>query len=59
MKKIISFCGGVGVGPEVVEEGLKVLRSISNYSDFEFEFKEAPAGGAVYKQSGTSLPKKS
>ncbi|MFW9867589.1 MAG: isocitrate/isopropylmalate dehydrogenase family protein [Candidatus Thorarchaeota archaeon] len=59
MKKTIAFCGGDGVGPEVVQEGLKILKTISEYSDFEFKYKEAPGGGAAYKQFGTSLPKKS
>ena len=59
MKKVISYCGGDGVGPEVVEEGLKILKVISDYSEFEFEFKEAPAGGNVYKKFGRSLPKQS
>ena len=59
MRKSIAYCGGDGIGPEVVGEGLKVLKVISDYSDFEFEFKEAPAGGNVYKKFGKSLPKQS
>ena len=59
MKKRIAYCGGDGVGPEVVGEGLKTLKVISDYSDFEFEFKEAPAGGNVYKKLGKSLPDQS
>jgi len=58
-KKIISICKGDGVGPEVVDEGIKILNVISRYIDFEFEFKEAPAGGAVWKKHGESLPEKS
>lgn len=59
MKKVISYCKGDGVGIEVVEEGLKVLKIINNYTEFEFEFQEAPAGGAIWKRYGDSLPKKS
>ncbi|MFW9873657.1 MAG: isocitrate/isopropylmalate dehydrogenase family protein [Candidatus Thorarchaeota archaeon] len=59
MKKNIAYCGGDGVGPEVVEQGLKVLKVIADYSDFEFELKEAPAGGNVYKKFKKSLPKQS
>ena len=59
MKKDIAITKGDGVGPEVVEEGLKVLNVISEYTEFEFEFQEAPAGGDVWKQFGNSLPKKS
>ncbi|MFX0186144.1 MAG: isocitrate/isopropylmalate dehydrogenase family protein [Candidatus Hodarchaeota archaeon] len=59
MKKIISFCKGDGIGPEVVDEGLKILKIINNYTEFEFEFQEAPAGGSIWKKYGDSLPKKS
>ena len=41
MKKTIAYSGGDGVGPEVVREGLKVLQTISDYSDFEFTFKDS------------------
>ncbi|MFX0073334.1 MAG: isocitrate/isopropylmalate dehydrogenase family protein [Candidatus Hermodarchaeota archaeon] len=59
MKKIIAITKGDGIGPEVVEEGLKILKVINDYTEFEFEFQEAPAGGAVWKKYGESLPKKS
>ncbi|MHA2008069.1 MAG: isocitrate/isopropylmalate dehydrogenase family protein [Promethearchaeota archaeon] len=58
-KKIIAVTRGDGIGPEVVNEGLKVLNVVSEYSDFEFDFVDAPAGGEVYKKYGKSLPKKS
>ena len=59
MKKVIAITKGDGIGPEVINEGLKVLRIISDYTDFEFEFKDAPAGGMIYKKFGKNLPKKS
>ncbi|MBN1802424.1 MAG: 3-isopropylmalate dehydrogenase [Candidatus Lokiarchaeota archaeon] len=59
MKKIISICKGDGVGPEVVNEGIKLLKVIADHSDFEFEFQEAPAGGSIWKETGESLPEKS
>lgn len=59
MKKIISICKGDGIGPEVTEEGIKILKLIKDYTDLDFEFQEAPAGGAVWKECGDSLPKKS
>jgi 3-isopropylmalate dehydrogenase len=59
MKKIIAITQGDGVGKEVIPEGIKILKIIENYSEFEFEFKEAPAGGEVWKQTGTSMPEKS
>jgi 3-isopropylmalate dehydrogenase len=59
VNKIIAITRGDGVGLEVVEEGLKILKVISEYSEFNFEFRDAPAGGAVYKKYGQSLPDKS
>ncbi|MFX1503562.1 MAG: isocitrate/isopropylmalate dehydrogenase family protein [Promethearchaeota archaeon] len=59
MKKKIAVTHGDGCGLEVVEEGIKILKAISEYSDFDFEFINAPAGGNVWKKSGESLPKKS
>lgn len=57
--KKIAIIKGDGVGPEVVNEGLKILNIINDFSDLSFEFNEAPAGGAVYKAHGDSLPEKS
>lgn len=59
MKKVISFVKGDGVGPEVVSEGLKILRVINQYTDLELELEEALAGGSVWKKHGKSLPEKS
>lgn len=59
MKKTIAVSKGDGVGPEVVNEAIKVLKIIANYSEFEFEFQEAPVGGNVWKKYGTNLPEKS
>ncbi|MBD3339566.1 MAG: 3-isopropylmalate dehydrogenase [Candidatus Lokiarchaeota archaeon] len=59
MKKIIAITKGDGIGPEVVNEGIKILEIISNFTDLQIEFKEAPAGGAVWMNSGDNLPKKS
>ncbi|NHJ23789.1 MAG: 3-isopropylmalate dehydrogenase [Candidatus Lokiarchaeota archaeon] len=59
MKKIIAVSKGDGIGPEIVTEGVKVLDTISKYTDFEFELKDAPAGGEVWKKHGENLPDKS
>jgi len=58
-KKVLAITRGDGVGPEVVEEGVKILRTINEYSDLNFVFKEAPAGGKIWKEMGNSLPEKS
>jgi len=58
-EKIIAVTKGDGIGPEVVNEGLKVLKIVAEFTDFNFEFKDAPAGGEVYKKYGNNLPDKS
>ena len=59
MKKVIAITKGDGVGQEVVLEGTKILEVISNFTELDFEFIEAPAGGQVWKECGNSLPEKS
>ncbi|MBY8979714.1 MAG: 3-isopropylmalate dehydrogenase [Candidatus Lokiarchaeota archaeon] len=59
MKKIIAITRGDGCGPEVVNEGIKILKIVSDFTDYDFEFKDAPAGGEVWKVFGTNLPEKS
>ncbi len=59
MKKKIAITKGDGIGPEVVNEGIKILKTISNYTDIELEFEEAPVGGNIWKKTGESLPEKS
>ena len=59
MKKIIAITRGDGCGPEVVNEGIKILKIVSEFTDYDFEFRDAPAGGEVWKKYGTNLPEKS
>jgi len=59
MKKIIAITRGDGCGPEVVNEGIKILMIVSEFTDNEFEFKDAPAGGEVWKKYGSNLPEQS
>ena len=59
MKKVIAITRGDGCGPEVVNEAIKILKIISDFTDFDFELVEAPAGGEVWKKYGTNLPEKS
>ncbi|UYP46724.1 3-isopropylmalate/3-methylmalate dehydrogenase [Candidatus Lokiarchaeum ossiferum] len=59
MKKQIALVKGDGIGPEVVNEGIKVLKTIEKYTDYSFEFKDAPMGGEVWKNCGESLPQTS
>ncbi|NVM18464.1 MAG: 3-isopropylmalate dehydrogenase [Candidatus Lokiarchaeota archaeon] len=59
MKKTIAITRGDGCGPEVVNEGIKILKIISEFTNYEFEFKDAPAGGEVWKKYDNNLPDQS
>jgi len=47
---------GDGVGPEVTEQAVCVLREVANIHGHNFLFQEHAAGGAAIKRSGTPLP---
>ncbi|OQX66254.1 MAG: 3-isopropylmalate dehydrogenase [Desulfococcus sp. 4484_242] len=48
----IGVIGGDGTGPEVVAEGVKVLRALSKAADFDFEFTKFDIGGDRYLREG-------
>ena len=59
MKKTIAITRGDGCGPEVVNEAVKILKIVSDFTEFNFDFMDAPAGGEVWKKFGTNLPEQS
>jgi 3-isopropylmalate dehydrogenase len=48
----IAVIKGDGIGPEVVEEGLKVLEKVAKVEGFEYEVKEFPFGSEYYLKYG-------
>jgi 3-isopropylmalate dehydrogenase len=48
----IALLPGDGIGPEVVEQAVRVLNSL----DYRFDIEEAPVGGAGYRALGHPLP---
>src|SRR5919204_1230556 len=56
MKLRITVLPGDGIGPEVTSEAVRVLRTVAEFSGYEFLFQERPFGGAAYRASGTPLP---
>jgi 3-isopropylmalate dehydrogenase len=52
----ITVLGGDGIGPDVVAEGLKVLRSVADCYGHTFEFTERLVGGIAIDETGTALP---
>jgi 3-isopropylmalate dehydrogenase len=52
----IAVMGGDGTGPEVVNEGLKVLKAIGHSMKINFEWVPFDLGGQRYKKTGEILP---
>ena len=48
----IAVIGGDGTGPEVVAEGLKVLRTVAEKVGFEYETQEFDVSGDRYLAAG-------
>jgi len=52
----VAVVRGDGIGPEVMEEGLKVLRTVSEVRGIDFDFIEAEGGGETYLRTGQVIP---
>ena len=52
----IAVIPGDGTGPEVVNEGLKVLKALSEKTHFTYETVHYDFGGERYKKTGETLP---
>lgn len=52
----IAVIPGDGTGPEVIREGIKVLKALSEKKGIEFEFKEYDFGAERYLKTGETLP---
>ena len=55
MKATIVLFPGDGIGPEVVDEGRRVLETVANLFGHSFKFVEQPIGGASIDAHGTAL----
>lgn len=52
----IAVMGGDGTGPEVVREGIKVLKAAANKHAFSVDLVDYDLGGERYKRTGEILP---
>ncbi len=52
----IAVLAGDGIGPEIIAEGLKVLRAAAHRHNLTLDFTEALVGGAAYDATGHPLP---
>lgn len=56
MEAVIAVLPGDGIGPEVVAEGLKVLRAVEQKFGHQFTLREGLIGGCAIDQTGAPLP---
>lgn len=56
MEYRIAVLSGDGVGPEVVAEGIKVLRTLEQIYDMRFTLQAGLVGGAAIDATGDPLP---
>lgn len=52
----IVLLKGDGIGPEIVEQAVKVLKKAGEKYDFSIDFKEALLGGSAIDATGSPLP---
>jgi 3-isopropylmalate dehydrogenase len=52
----IAILAGDGIGPEIMEEGIKVLKVIEARNDVEFDLIEAPFGANAWFSHGSAFP---
>ena len=56
MQYKIAVLRGDGIGPEIVDEALRVLVAVGGSFGHEFDFVEAYAGGEAWERYGEHLP---
>lgn len=54
--KKIALLKGDGIGPEVVEQAVKVLRALEERTTVRFDFTPAPIGADAIRKTGNPLP---
>jgi len=52
----IALIKGDGIGPEIVDEAVKVLDAVAKVEGFSLEYKEYLMGGIAYDMTGDPLP---
>jgi 3-isopropylmalate dehydrogenase len=52
----IAVLPGDGIGPEVTQEAVRVLRMVADLCGYDFQFTEKPIGAAAFRLSGSPLP---
>ena len=58
MKRSIAVLEGDGIGPEIMREAIKVLKTIENKYGHSFELIYTPFGASAYFTDGSPFPEK-
>ena len=53
----LSIIKGDGIGPEIIDEAIKILDAVAKKCDFTLEYKEYLMGGIAIDTTGHPLPK--
>jgi len=53
----IAVVKGDGIGPEIIDQGIKVLKTVGEKYSIDFKFTEVLAGGSAIDEMGECLPK--
>ncbi|MDP1784752.1 MAG: isocitrate/isopropylmalate family dehydrogenase, partial [Sulfuricurvum sp.] len=53
----IALIKGDGIGPEIIDEAVKVLDAVAPSENISFNYREALMGGCAYDATGDPLPK--
>jgi 3-isopropylmalate dehydrogenase len=51
----IAVLAGDGIGPEIVDQAIKVLKKVGEKFNHTFEFQEALVGATVHRCCGRSI----
>ncbi|HIP62091.1 MAG TPA: 3-isopropylmalate dehydrogenase, partial [Sulfurovum sp.] len=52
----IGVIRGDGIGPEIVDEAIKVLDAVAVSEDLQFDYKDFLMGGVAIDETGVPLP---
>ena len=54
--KKILITPGDGIGPEVTDQAVQILKQVAPLFDIQLDIIEKPVGGIAYDLTGTPLP---
>ncbi|MEC8483247.1 MAG: isocitrate/isopropylmalate family dehydrogenase, partial [Pseudomonadota bacterium] len=56
MSKKVLVLPGDGIGPEIVEQAVRVLDAVNAKFNLDIEHESALVGGSAYDETGSPLP---